>query len=113
MAKKTNSAAAAPSTLGKLTALFQVRAMRLRLWAQEQFAEKAVQNLMDVALKGAINASISMVNHTIGTPLALPPVAANKREDSVAAIERRGAQLRAKLDAAATGRPSGISAESD
>lgn len=113
MAKQTNGAVTAPRSVRKMTALFHQRAMRLRLWAQEQFAEKAVENLMDVALKGAVTASISMVNHTIGTPLALPPVAANKREDSVAAIERRGAQLRAKLDAAATGRPSGISAESD
>lgn len=113
MARKINGAPTGSTALSRLRERFQLRAMHLRLSAQEKFGEQSVENLMEVARKGAVTASIAMVNHTIGTPLALPPAAAIKMEDSIAAIEARGAQLRQKLDAAETDGLSGLSQESD
>ncbi|HEX5279032.1 MAG TPA: hypothetical protein VFW28_03030 [Micropepsaceae bacterium] len=114
MAKKSNTAHAGSAALSRLKDLFHRRAMRLRLSAQEKYGEESVDNLMEVARKGAVTAAIAMVNHTIGTPLALPAAAANAQEDAiVAAIERRGDQLLEKLDPPeADGAPE-ISEESD
>jgi hypothetical protein len=81
---------------------FIAEAMRLRIQAQRQYAEKALDRLNEIAMKqdaGPVQVSAlrELLEQGLGRPIAAAPPPAKQDEDPLAAIEALGVRLREKL----------------
>lgn len=81
---------------------FDAESLRIRMAAQKLYAEAALKKLDEIAMCGTgavqVSALREMLDQTLGRPYAPQAIAAGTNEEFLAIIDRRGEELRAKLD---------------
>src|SRR5947209_18378304 len=82
---------------------FARQALSLRLGAQLNYAQKALDRLFDIAMGGKgsavqVSALREMLDQVVGRPVSPVVPVPDQKEDALAAVAALGAQLREKLD---------------